>query len=458
MTFPNRRQFLRGALAAAGSAAAVPALDRLGLLTTRGRVFAAADSGGYGPIAPAPDLRDGVNRISLPAGFQYRSFGVAGDIMSDGNPTPLAHDGMTALLLPNGNTRLIRNHEDRNVPGQGSVFGDPTKKYDPLAGGGCVSLEVNPATRTLVRDFVSINGTIVNCAGGVTPWGSWLTCEETTAGVPTWGANHGYVFEVPGLAGGPVDAIPLKAMGRFAHEAVAVDPATGIVYETEDSGSTSGFYRFIPDVSGQLGSGQLQMLAVKGKPNYDLQTGQQVGKPLPVEWVDIDDPDPAGATSESVFNQGWAKGAATLNRLEGCFFFDGAIYFNSTEGGDAEMGQVWEYRPLGKSGGQLRLVFESPGIEVLNMPDNICVSPRGGILLCEDGDDIHDYLRGISADGAIVDFSQNLQTGSEWAGACFDPGGQTLYVNRQGTTSFPLVPGQEGMTFAIWGPWGNGAL
>jgi hypothetical protein len=455
----SRRGFLKGAAVVAGGAVALPAFQALGLLQTNGRVQAAPGAGAYGPISPKADLRDGVERISLPDGFVYRSFGVGGDLMSDGNPTPLAHDGMAAFALPNGNIRLIRNHEDRNGPGLGSVMGDPAKKYDALGGGGCVSLEVDPTTRELVADFVSINGTIVNCAGGLTPWGSWLTCEETVAGpAGGWGKPHGYVFDVPVLAGGPVDAMPLTVMGRFAHEAVAVDPASGIVYETEDSGSTSGFYRFIPDVPGQLGSGKLQMLSIKGKPNYDTQTGQKAGKPLPVEWVDIDDPDPPVVTGETLFNEGYGKGAANFNRLEGCWYHEGHIYFNSTEGGDAELGQVWEYRPLGSSGGQLTLIFESPGIEVLNLPDNLCVSPRGGLLLCEDGDDINDFLRGLTLRGEIFDFAQNIQTGREWAGACFSPDGQTLFVNRQGKTSFPVDAGDEGMTFAIWGPWEDGVL
>jgi secreted PhoX family phosphatase len=458
MTLPNRRQFLRGAAAAAGSAAVLPAFERLGFLAVRGRVHAANGDGGYGPLAPVPDLRDGVERIALPEGFQYRSFGIAGETMSDGYPTPLAHDGMAAFRLPNGNTRLIRNHENRNPPGLGSTFGDPTKKYDPLGGGGTTSLELNPQTRELIRDFVSLNGTIVNCAGGLTPWGSWVSCEETTAGVPPWGKKHGYAFEVSALARSPVDAIALNAMGRFAHEALAVNPHTGIAYETEDAGSTSGFYRFRPDRPGQLGSGRLQMLAIKGKPNADLQTGQKVGKPLPVIWVDIEDPDPEVFSPDAVFQQGWALGGAAFNRLEGCWYADGRIYFTSTQGGDAGLGQVWEYRPHGSSGRALTLIFESPNIDVLNLPDNLNVTPRGGILLCEDGDDRPDHLKGLTRDGAIFDFARNEQNDREWAGACFSPDGETLYVNRQGATSFPMPPGDEGMTFAIWGPWEAGPL
>jgi secreted PhoX family phosphatase len=429
------------------------------LLRQNGVSYAAPGDGAYGPLAAVADLRDGVSRLALPAGFQYRSFGVAGEMMTDGNPTPLAHDGMAAFQLPNGNVRLIRNHEDRATPaGLKSVLGDPTKKYDSLGGGGCTSLEVNPVTRQLVSDFVSINGTIVNCAGGPTPWGSWLTCEETTAGTPQgWGKPHGYVFDVPVLAGGPVQAIPLTQMGRFSHEAVAVDPASGIVYETEDAGLTSGFYRYIPDVPGQLGAGKLQMLAIKGNPNYDTTTGQKEGKPLPVEWVDIANPDPALPGGPTVFAQGAALGGAKFARLEGCWYGDGAIYFVSTSGGDEELGQIWEYRILGNSGGQVTLIFESTNADDMDAPDNITVTPRQGLLICQDGDGFQ-YLWGLTQKGGIFDFAQNLETQTEFAGACFSPDGQTLFVNRQGDTALPLDAANKGMTFAIWGPWENGAL
>lgn len=413
--------------------------------------------GGYGPLRPAgPEL-------ALPTGFMYVLFGVEGSRMSDGNPTPRAHDGMAAFALPNGNVRLIRNHEVRDEPSLSKVIGDPVTAYDPIAGGGTTSLEVRitpSGTRELVRDFVSLNGTIVNCAGGPTPWGSWLTCEETTeGGAQGWQQEHGYVFEVPVSAEDEVRAQPLNALGRFVHEAVAVDPATGIVYETEDN-NPAGFYRFLPNEPGNLhAGGKLQMLAILGREFYDTRTGQQIGQALPVTWVDIDDPDPRGAdvNSLAVHGQGFQKGGATFARLEGCWWGDGAVYLNSTSGGDLEEGQVWEYRPEGRDGGTLRLVFESPSEAVLDNPDNITVSPRGGLVLCEDGDGEHLFLRGLTRDGRIFDFAQNLVNAREWAGATFSPDGQTLFVNIQGDTSSD-GDGNLGMTFAIWGPWRDGAL
>jgi secreted PhoX family phosphatase len=476
-----RRQFLRRTLAAAGAAAVLPAFQGLGVLGRHGRVLAAPGSGSYGPLVPTPDIRDGVIRIALPDGFQYRSFSPAGAPMSDGHLVPIAHDGMGVFNMPNGRFRLVRNHEDRNAPGAGTTAVDG-HAYDRLGGGGTTTLVVDPFTRKLERDFISLNGTIVNCAGGITPWGTWVTCEETNAGVPQgWDEQHGYCFEVPAAADASVPAVAIPAMGRFSHEALAVDPDTWIVYETEDNGAnTSGFYRFLAHTPGMLTrGGRLQMLAIDGAPNYNTRLGQTVGAALPVRWVDIADPNPPGTSSTAVFSQGAALGGASFSRLEGCWWGNGAVYFAATSGGDAGRGQVWEFRPDG-DGGTLTLIFESRSDAELDFPDNLAVSPQGALLLCEDGD-ADQYLRGLTIDGRIFDFALNLENDSEWAGATFadaDPRWNdvkirgshpplgswwqriTLFVNRQGTTrgATPPAPGAEGMTFAIWGPWHTGAL
>lgn len=374
----SRKEFLVAG-AGAGAGAALSGLVARNAAADHGRGRrrqAGKGEGGYGPLQSAgPEL-------ALPAGFTYVMFGVEGSEMSDGSPTPKAHDGMAAFELPNGNIRLIRNHEDRDSAANGMVKGDPALAYDSRGAGGTTSLEVRPdGQRELVRDFQSLNGTIVNCAGGPTPWDTWMSCEEATFGqTQGWERDHGYVFEVPVSADDEIIGVPRTAMGRFVHEAAAVDPRTGIVYETEDRG-TAGFYRFIPDRDGDLTSGRLQMLAIKNRPNYDTRTGQQVGEPLPVEWVEIDDPDPAEAETNplAVFEQGAEEGGATFSRLEGCWYGDGSIFFHATDGGDQELGQVWEYRPRGRSGGQLILLFESESPKMLDAPDNITVSPRGGI-------------------------------------------------------------------------------
>lgn len=446
----GRREFLRRSGFIAGTALAFARLQELaGQVESSSRLRAAPGEGGYGPLSPAGDL-------ALPEGFRYHRFGEAGSLMSSGHPTPLAHDGMAAFPLPNGNVRLVRNHE---MAGRGTSQPVLPETYDPAAGGGTTSLEVDPVTRELVADFTSLDGTVRNCAGGPTPWGSWLTCEETTLGV---GAGlerpHGYVFEVPASATGPVEPVPLRAMGRFVHEAVAVDPRSGFVYETEDQ-NPGGFYRFVPDEPyggpdrpGDLTrGGRLEMLAVDGARRADLASGQEVGRVLPVRWVPIDDPDPRNVEADpaAVWSQGRELGGAAFSRCEGCWYGDGAVYFSCTDGGDADEGQIWEYRPgSNASGGTLRLLFESPGADVLHNPDNVCVSPRGGIVLCEDGGP-RQFVRGLTPDGRIFDFAENLVSTSEIAGATFSPDGRTLFFNLQN---------QPGATYAVWGPWEDGSL
>jgi uncharacterized protein len=460
---PGRRDFLRRAVGAAGAALIAPSLSGLvarsrGVIPELAPAFlrAGLGQGGYGPLRRAgPEL-------ALPDGFSYSVLGSAGKPMSDGNPTPGAFDGMAAFALPNGNVRLIRNHENRDGADTAKVKGDASKAYDRKGGGGTTSLELHlgqDGSAKLMRDFVSLNGTIVNCAGGPTPWGSWLSCEESVEGRANgWAEEHGYIFEVPASAEAPVPAVPLKAMGRFVHEAVAVDPATGIVYETEDRSPTAGFFRFIPAARGRLAAGgRLQMLAVEGRRNYDTGTGQKVGVSLPARWVDIADPDPKGQrnAATAVFDQGYAQGAARFARLEGCWYGDQSIYFHATNGGDAQVGQVWRYRPTAVDRGDLALIFESPSRFVLDYPDNIAVSPRGGIVICEDGEG-DQYLRGLTPVGAIFDLGKNLLNRSEFAGACFSPDGRVLFVNIQGSVQDAGT--EQGRTLAIRGPWERGAL
>ncbi len=375
--------------------------------------------------------------------------------MSDGLPTPRAHDGMAAFQVKN-QLRLVRNHEVNNQTGKpGIAIGsDP---YDPLAGGGTTTLVINPKTREVVKDFVSLSGTLVNCAGGPTPWKSWITCEETLLGKEQlknqdgqdqggFTQHHGYCFEVPASANRPVTPVPLKAMGRFKHEAVAVDPRSGIVYLTEDY-ATAGFYRFIPRKPGRLAAGgRLQMLAVRDQPRFITTRQQQPGLALPVVWVEISDPDPAEAGRDelAVYKQGISGGAATFRRLEGCLYGNGRIYFTSTSGGDKGLGQVWEYAPSGKDG-FLTLLFEPTDPSVLNMPDNLCLTARGNLTICEDNG-VTNFIRVLNPKGELFDLAKNIFSGfetREFAGVTFSPDFKTLFANIQ-------VPG---VTLAIWGPW-----
>ena len=440
----DRRTLLRAG-AGLGLAMAAGPLDVLGLFGPARADAAPAPprwapgNGGYGPLKPAGPVLD------LPEGFRYVRFGDEGSPMAGGVPTPPKHDGMAAFPVKPGVVRLVRNHEVKEV---GQAFGRPA--YDPAAAGGTTTLVFDSGVGKLVTSFPSLAGTFNNCAGGPTPWGSWLSCEEGTSG-PRVGFEryHGYVFEVPASANGPVDPIPLKAMGRFVHEAVAVDPQTGVVYLTEDR-PTAGFYRFVPDTPGALRlGGRLQMLAVDARPGYDTRADQSPGVTLPVTWVDIEDPDPhdAGWNPDAVFRQGRRQGGATFGRLEGCCFDRGRVLLTATSGGDADCGQVWEYRPKPDGRGRLRLVFESPSAGFLNQPDNVTVSPRGGVLLCEDHDG-SDRLMGLDPEGRLFEFARNRLSLGEFAGVTYEPGGNWLFVNIQ----------RPGMTLAITGPWGRGCL
>ena len=212
-----------------------------------------------------------------------------------------------------------------------------------------MTLDYDERRHRLVQDYISLNGTIVNCAGGIA-FGAdaWLTCEETTAGTPPWGQPHGYVFRVPLNAelGEVPTAEPIKPMGRFSHEALAVDQDTGVVYLTEDAGSGvgSGFYRYLPhDPTDLQAGGSLQMLGIAGQPQYDTREGQTQGLVLPVAWFEILDPDPvaAGNTSPTrTFNQGFDQGGAKFNRLEGCWWEGGSVFFVATSGGDVKNGDA----------------------------------------------------------------------------------------------------------------------
>lgn len=463
----DRRALLRRAAGAGALVVGFGALD--GLVRAAGAAAGSAPlglgAGGYGELQPVTrrDPSGYEQRLLLPEGFDFAMIGLAGTVMDDGHVTPLGHDGMAAFRGPRGSYRLVRNHEERTDAGSVTPSGDPPDRYDQRGGGGTTTLQVRFRDNavSVERIWTSLAGTIVNCAGGPTPWGSWLSCEETTAGPGAgWHERHGYVFEVDAAAGSPVAPRPLPGLGRFVHEAVAVDPATSIVYLTEDRG-TAGFYRFVPRRRGELAAGQLQMLRV-GVEGYDTRTGQRQGERLPVEWVDIADPDPADAESDSlaVFRQGEALGGATFARLEGCWFGNQAVYLVSTNGGDIGEGQIWEYRPHRPQCGEgtLTLVYESFDRAVLSFPDNITVSPRGALLVCEDTSRSDPQLLGITAEGGAFPFCVD-PSNDEWCGATFSHDGKVLFANLQGSTSGnPSSPGTPGRTVAIWGPWQRGVL
>ena len=444
------------AAAAASSSPARPAATGMAMID------------GYGPLRPAgPEL-------ALPQGFRYTTFGAAGSRMSDGLRTPGCHDGQAVFAAGRGRVRLIRNHElDLDIPKVTRKALGPRKAYDRAAPAGCTSSLYDINSGRLLESFLTLNGTLSNCGGAPTPWGSWLTCEETTDGIKAgYDKPHGYIFEVPSGAKGLVDPLPLKAMGRFEHENAPVDPRTGIVYMTEDNGDPGdGFYRFVPKRPGHLAAGgRLQMLAITGDREYDTATGQRVGEVFDCHWVDIDEPDPSDAETNpgSVYSQGRSKGGCRFMGLEGAAWHGGAVTFVASEAGDTENGQVWRYQPTGTRTGKLKLLFESPNPKTLNQPDTITVAPNGTVVMAEDGDgeDVaggDNWLRVLTPSGTIANLAKVIQPldlhywdpeefpkpgpkgASELAGASFTSDGCHLFINVQ----YP------GVTCVITGPWGR---
>ncbi|HEV2746673.1 MAG TPA: alkaline phosphatase PhoX, partial [Allosphingosinicella sp.] len=333
MTRLSRRQFAASGLATLAFAG----------LARRGLAAPAEDSyrnqvAGYGPLVPDPR-----GLFDLPAGFGYRVISAAGEAMDDGFVTPDHFDGMGCFALGGSRVALVRNHELQ--PGHralGPAGGRAPLEarlralghYGAYHGGG----PLPGGTTTLVCDlrsgrrlahYLSLAGTAVNCAGGVTPWGSWLTCEETEL-KPGEGVrrDHGWVFEVPARRRGLAEPVPIKAMGRFRHEAAAVDPRTGIVYLTEDQ-RDSLFYRFLPDVRTRLAAGgRLQALGLRDAPrggdtrNWSARAWRP-GDWREAVWIDLDGVD---SPSGDLRRRGHAAGAALFARGEGIHHGAGEFY------------------------------------------------------------------------------------------------------------------------------------
>lgn len=483
------------------SAAAVgTALAPLGLLNARiasaqpNCSYASMTVPGFGPLAfnqlPLNTSQLGtlaqVPLIALPPGFVYTAISLRGSLDSDGKTVPGGHDGMACFQGRSGTYVLVRNHELNPTSSSPGCLTSNSKQYDPfvgnaagLGGGGTMTLVVDRNGQVL-QDYISLGGTIRNCAGGPTPWSSWISCEENT-NVPTSASSnqvakkHGYNFEVPALLGQAVDPIPLVAMGRMNHEAVSADPNSGYIYQTEDRGD-SAFYRFVPKVRKPSKFGDLQqggdLYAMVIKPGQRSactgaplplsspqgtevvdtrglrggSTGSMlpfIGQPLAVEWVRLEEVDPAGDTLRA---EAQTKGAAMWFRGEGAWYHQGKHYFVCSNAGDAGEGQVWCLDPRNET---VTLVVESTSENLLDGPDNITVARDGTLYLCEDGSagtpgnaNYSQRVVGVDATGGLFDFCKNIIPGntSEFAGACFSPDGRYMYVNMQGA----------GITLCIW--------
>ena len=440
-----RRLSRRGFLGVSGSAAALALLGP-------SRALGSVDDGPFGELASDPG-----GMLDLPRGFQYRVLSPEGATLrnktTSGIPVPGDFDGMAAFAGPGNTTVLVRNHEVQTGDGPPVVGVNP---YDATDWGGTTAVVVGPNRKELDA-YVANAGTRTNCAGGGTPWGTWITCEET---LTVSGAQHGYCFEV--MWDDPENDLsktPITAMGLFSHESIDVDPRTGVVYLTEDSfaGSipadpntevdsnpafrSSFLFRYLPNDRSQrpgalLNGGTLQALAIDGVTrNADLYNP---GQSFAVRWVTVE---PAIAHADAL-----AKGAVRFTRLEGSHFAGGAFWFDDTQGGEARRGQIYRLIPGPENvigADRLELVFESTSANTLDLPDNLIVTPWGDLWLAEDGGG-ENRIVGLTPEGQTYVFGLNRLPGSnEFAGPTFSPDGQTFFVNVQ----------DPGVTFAIWGPF-----
>ncbi len=445
----------------------------------------------FGSLVPDP-----AKLLDLPQGFSYSILSKAGATMDDAWIVPAKHDGMAAFAGPDGLTILIRNHEIEHAHYAMGPWGlhddtftrfDRTLAYDAGFGrrpnrGGTTTLVYDTRQRKLIRHFLSLAGTMRNCAGGpmpptsAMPHGAWITCEETdqTADADTYEKAHGYAFIVPAtIEPALARPDPVRPMGRFYREAVAVHPRTGIVYQSEDQ-MDGLLYRYIPNDRDDLhAGGRLEALFIVGKPGIDTSNNIDPliphRSPMRVAWIPLDDPEAVGSSLRS---RGRRDGAAIFARTEGMWATPDAIFFACTEGGTTATGthsdgsprtglgpgkgQLWKYTPSlpgpreGESedeGGTLELVCEPNDSRVMDHPDNITVAPWGDLIVCEDGED-EQFLLGVTpptpeGPAEVYKLARNAHNKSEFAGACFSPDGTTLFVNIQ----------NPGYTLAITGEW-----
>jgi secreted PhoX family phosphatase len=413
---------------------------------------------GYGPLVDDP-----AGLLSLPAGFSYTIVAQSGVSRLDSEePTPSDPDGTASFVRRGGDgSVLVVNHEVSGsepypVP---RIFGFT---YDPAAGGGTTNVEVD-RDGNRVREYVSLAGTHNNCAGGKSPWHTWLTCEEAES-LSRQTKPHGYVFEVdPYDQDANRDPEPIKALGRYAHEALVVDPDTGTIYLTEDAGNPNGLlYRWTPPAGIlPLGKAVLRTLADDagvlealkastpgGAHVPDLSVATTPGTTYNAQWVAVPDRDAATLSTRKQFT---STQVTRSRKLEGMWWGDGGAYFvcsfaRFTDGSAAQHdGQIWFLDPLAQTI-ELKLRFAYTPLDQdgdPDGPDNITVSAYGGLIIAEDGDG-KQHLVGSTESGEPFLFARNEHPDdSEFAGPNFSHDKKILFANIQ----------SPGYVLAIQGPF-----
>jgi secreted PhoX family phosphatase len=447
---------------------------------------------------PFPPLQDDPNGIlALPAGFSYRIVTREGqtDLSFGQGKTPAFHDGTGVVAAGRNRLTIIQNHE---MTPHMSTFGVPHiagTVYDPGAvnASGCTVINADGDGKA-TAEWVGISGTVRNCAGGVSPWGTWLTCEETfIAAGATWSAagqtgtyekNHGYVFEVFQTDSGHQLPKPIKAFGRFEHEALAVESNLKHVYLSEDASGPNGlFYRWtaphgvrlghglanqLSDTAGTLEAMQIRLDDGSIVPDVAYITSAQLGRPFKVTWTAVLDRD---AVTTPIRKQ-FADGTVTRGKkFEGVWATGKGVYIvNSFAFGANDLpadatkhdGMVWFYDFSDQT---ITLVTyfphnpesetEGPGPKYPDLtfdgPDNVTVTPWGTLVLAEDGVKASHVLSAVPGGPTYALARNQLANGtsngaptySEFTGPTFSPDGKILFVNIQ-------VPG---ITLAITGPW-----
>ena len=416
----------------------------------------------FGPL-----IQDPKGILDLPEGFSYRLLAKRGETMSDGYKVPGMADGMAAFAGPDGKVVVVCNHElGLEMTGMGpfpnntrlpegfdaALSFDPGDERKNPSLGGTTNLVFNPATGEKTAHFLSLTGTDRNCAGGPMPWGSWITCEEPADLTQGRGRRHGWCFEVKATAEpGVQKPVALKALGRFRHEAVALDPETGILYLTEDRGDGL-LYRFLPEKKNDFTRGKLQALAIVDKPSASLQNYDPdskwpaAGSPMKAIWIDLENTD---SLEDDLRVRGHKAGAARFARGEGIHLVGKSFFICCTDGGPSRRGQIFKLDPSGDATkpDTLELFLQPEESDLLTNGDNLCPAPWGGIVICEDLIDPSfspaAHVRCVTPEGKIFALARNSNGQGEFAGGCFSPDGKWFFINLQ----------SRGLTLAVTGPW-----